>query len=66
MSAGKLSRQMLDAIGEAHAPESFAGLGFVRRAVKILREHHVFNRRQVRHQMKLLEYEADLLRTKSR
>src|SRR5580658_6079992 len=66
LSAGKLPGQMLDAIGKSDPPQRLARLGFVRGAVKILREHHVLDGREIRHQMKLLEDEADFLRAKPR
>ena len=52
---------MVQAISQANAFQSPDGFGFVRDAMKILREHHVFHRRQIRHQVKLLENEADFV-----
>src|SRR5271156_1366824 len=66
LSAGKLPGQMLEAICKSDAPQRLARLGFVRGAVKILREHHVLDGREIWHQMKLLEDEADFLRAKPR
>ncbi len=65
-AAGKLRGQMRHAVGEADAGERLARLGFVRRAVKILREHHVFERGEIWDEMKLLEDEADFLGAKAR
>src|SRR6266571_2587624 len=52
---------MRQAVAHAHALQRFLGSFFVRDAVKILRQHYVFERREIRHKMKLLENEADLL-----
>src|SRR6516162_4775970 len=52
---------MRQPVAQANALQSLGGLRLVRDAVKILREHHVFERIQVRQEMKLLEHEADLL-----
>ena len=66
LAAGKLRGKMLDAIGETHANERRTSLGFVCGAVKILREHHVFERGEIRHEMKLLEDESDFLGAETR
>ena len=61
-----MAREVLDAIRQSHTrPERLPRLGFVRGAVKILREHHVFDRGEIRHQMKLLKNKSDLLRAKA-
>ena len=60
LSAGKLRRQMRQAVAQSHALQRFRGLPFVRDTVKILRQHHVFERVQIGHQVKLLKHEADL------
>src|SRR5487761_142145 len=57
---------MAQAVAEADMPQSFRRLALVRQAVKVLSDHHVFDRRQVRYQVKLLEYETHLLRTEAR
>src|ERR1700728_561231 len=57
---------MFNAIGQSDAAQRLACLGFVRGAVKILRQHHVFERRQVGDQVKLLKDEPDLLCAESR
>jgi hypothetical protein len=57
---------MRDAVGEANASERRARLGFIRRAVKILRQHHVFERGEIRDEMELLEDEADFLGAEAR
>src|SRR3989454_275172 len=59
LAAGKLRGQVFEAVGEAHAAKRRGGLLFVGNAVEILREHHVFERGEVRHEMELLEDEAD-------
>src|SRR3989442_7082634 len=55
LAAGKLRREMRQAVAKAHALQRFFGLLFVRHAMEILREHHVFQRREIGHEMKLLE-----------
>ena len=53
---------MRQAVAKAHALQCFFGLLSVRDAMEILCEHHVFKRRKIRHQMKLLEHKADFFR----
>ena len=60
-AAGKLRGQVLDAIGKTDAGQRGAGFVFVGGAMEILREHHVFNRREIGHEVKLLEDESDFL-----
>ena len=57
--AGKLRRQMREAMAEPDALECFGGLRFVGDAMEILREHHVFEGAEVRNEMELLEDEAN-------
>src|ERR1700693_2972111 len=66
LSARQLCRQMLDPLSETDALERRAGFGFIGRAVKILREHYVFERREIRHQVKLLKDESDFLSAETR
>ena len=61
-ATGKLRGEMRQPLAEAHAPQRFFSLRFVRDTVEILCEHHVFNRRKIRHEMELLEDEADFFR----
>src|SRR5580698_2477886 len=65
-AAGKLRRQKRDAVRESHARQHFARFGLIRGAVKILRQHHVFERGKIRHQMKLLENKTDFFGTVTR
>ncbi len=58
-AAGKLRRQMREAIAEADATKGFGSLRFVGDAVEVLREHHVFYGGEIWDEMKLLEDEAD-------
>ena len=58
LAARKLRWQVARAVGKSHAIERAAGFAFVRHAVEVLRQHHVFERGQVRDQVELLEYEA--------
>src|ERR1700726_3142179 len=66
LSARQLCRQMPDPLSEPDALERRARFALIRRAVEILREHHVFERREIRHQVKLLEDESDLFGTEPR
>src|SRR5207248_5887162 len=61
-ATGKLRGEMRQPLAEAHAPQRFFSLLFVRDTVEILCEHHVFNRRKIWHEMELLEDEADFFR----
>ena len=53
---------MRQAIAQTHSLQRFPSLLFVRDAVEILREHHVFQRREIRHEVELLENKADFFR----
>src|SRR5260370_5139696 len=61
LAAGKLRGQMRQAISQADALQGLRRLRLVRDAVKILREHHVFESGEIRHKMELLENETDFL-----
>src|SRR5437879_8171981 len=54
---------MRQAVAETDALQRLFSLFFVRDAVKILSQHHVFQRREIRHEMKLLENETHFFRT---
>src|SRR5713226_7236967 len=62
LTARKLRGEMRQTVAKAHALQRFFSLLFVRDAMEILCEHHVFHRRKVRHAMELLEDEADFFR----
>ncbi len=62
LAAGELRGEMRQAVAESHTLQRFLGLLFVRDAMEILRKHHIFKSREIRHEMKLLEDEADLFR----
>src|ERR1700690_2075632 len=66
LAAGKPSGEMRDAIGKSHASEHLASFLFIRGAVKILGEHHVFECAEIRDEMKLLEHEADFFSAETR
>ena len=55
----------MGAIFQPHTFECLQGLCFVGHAVEVLREHHVFQRREVGNQVKLLEYKTNLLGAKA-
>src|SRR5271169_2138878 len=59
-AARELRREMCHALAHADAAQSLLRMLFIRHAVKILRQHDVFDRIQIRHEVKLLEDEADL------
>src|ERR1700719_2830833 len=59
LASGKLSRKMREAVRQPDARERRACFLLVRGAVKILREHHVFERRQVRYEGELLADKSD-------
>jgi hypothetical protein len=65
-AAGKLRRKMQEAFAQADASKGFGGLMFIRGAVKILREHDVFNRGEIRDEVKLLKDKTDFLGAKTR
>src|SRR6266704_3573907 len=53
---------MRQAVAEADALQRFLGLFFVGDAMEILRQHHIFKRREIRYEVKLLKNEADFFR----
>src|SRR5205085_2880860 len=57
-SAGKLRGQMRQAVAKANALQRLFGLFFVGDAVKILSQHHVFERGEIRYEVKLLKNKA--------
>ena len=50
------------AIFQADPIKSRQRLFFVRHAVQVLRQHHIFNRREVGNQVELLKNESDFFR----
>jgi len=64
-TAGKICGEMFEAIGEADTLERFDSLRFIGDGMEILREHDVFERGEVRHEMKLLKDETDFFRAVS-
>ena len=64
LAAGKLARQEIDAMAEAHAFDRrpSPGLAIVRGLLAVdLRQHHVFQHRPIRQQVERLKHEADAL-----
>ncbi len=55
----------MSAVFESDIFERLEGFLFVRHAVEILSQHYIFERVQIRDQMKLLEHKSDLLRSHS-
>src|SRR5579863_3848065 len=53
---------MAQAVAQADALERLRGLRFIRDAVEVLREHDVFHRGEIGHQVVLLKYKSDLVR----
>jgi len=62
-AAGELRWQMHQAVAKTDALQRLFGFFLVRDAVKVLSQHHVFDRREIRHEMKLLKNETHFLRT---
>ena len=62
LAAGELGGQMPGAVFQAHVGQRRERLLLVGHAVKVLRQHDVFERGQVRNQVELLEDEADFFR----
>ncbi len=65
-AAGQFGGKMREAVSQTHALQRFGGLRFVGDAVEILGEHDVFERGQIRNQVKLLKDEADGFRAVAR
>src|SRR5579885_1317142 len=62
LAARKLRGQMREPAAKANAPQGGSGFVFVRDRMKILGQHHVFERIEIRDEVKLLEDEADFFR----
>ncbi len=56
---------MIGTVFQSNMAERGQRFSFVRHAVEVLCQHHVFERREIGNQMKLLEDEANLLRAKA-
>ena len=52
----------MSAFFQSHAIQSFERFLLIGHAVEVLREHDIFQRGEIRDQMKLLEDESDFLR----
>src|SRR6266853_451705 len=61
LAARKLRGEMFQAVSQANAAQGFGGLVLIGDAMEILCEHDVFKRREIWHEMKLLENETDFL-----
>ena len=67
LAAGELARVVAGAMFEAHAPQRFrGGRARVAPARELQRQHHVFERRERRHQVEGLEHEADAFGAQAR
>src|SRR6185437_8052336 len=66
LAARELGGQVGGAIGEADLTESCGRLALVRHAMEMLREHDVFQCREIGDEMELLEYESDLFSAEAR
>ena len=61
-SARKLCGKMREPVAKPDAVQCVVGLRFIGNAVEVLREHHVFQRGKIRHEMELLEHKSDFFR----
>src|SRR6266853_1241252 len=61
LAARKLRGKMFQAVPQANAAQGFGGLVLIGDAVEILREHYIFKRREIWHEVKLLENKTDFL-----
>ena len=59
LAAGQLARQMVSAVLQTDLLQRLKGLLLVDDRMVVLRDHHVLDGRQVRHQIELLEHQAD-------
>src|SRR5579884_276693 len=57
-----MRRQMIRAFAQSHALQGFQRFLLVGHAVEVLRKHDIFQRRQIRNEVELLEHETDLFR----
>ena len=62
LAAGKLRWNVMGALLQSHAFKRVERFLLVRHAVEILRQHNVFQRREIGNQVELLEHKADFLR----
>jgi hypothetical protein len=58
-AAGKLRRKVRQSVAEPDAFQGIGGLRFIRDAVEILRQHDIFERAEIRYEMKLLKDESN-------
>lgn len=65
LAAGELAGQVVCAVSETDPGEGGAGFGFVGHGMEILGQHDVFERGEIRDQMKLLEDKANLVGSKA-
>src|ERR1700681_1637030 len=61
LAAREVRGEMLQAVPQPNAAQGFGGLILIGNAVEILREHYVFKRREIGHEVKLLEDETDFI-----
>jgi hypothetical protein len=64
-SAGKLRRQMIGAVAKPNTFQGSQRFLLVRHAMEVLRQHYVFERREIRNEVELLKDEADLFRAEA-
>ena len=65
LASGKLRGQMLQAAAQADAAQRLSGFPLVRKTVEVLRQHNVFERREIGNQVELLKDKADFLSPKA-
>jgi hypothetical protein len=61
LAPGELRWNMIQSIAKAHPAQGFRGFFFIRDAVKILGQHHIFQGREIGNEVKLLKYKADFI-----
>src|SRR5436305_5070 len=65
LAAGKMRGKMLGAVLQAHSIQRLKCFFLVGHGMEVLRQHHVFQRGEIRNEMKLLKDEANLLCAKA-
>ena len=59
LTAGQLAGQVMRTLLQSHSFQRFHRLLLIDYRMVVLRHHHVLHRRQMRHEVKLLEHESD-------
>ena len=66
LTAGKLTGKVMRPVSKADAAQRLQRLFFIRHAVIILRQHHIFKRSQILYQIELLKNQPNFISSNGR